>query len=328
MSEKERALDGRPHVLLLDDIPFQSRGSFDGTLTHGMSREYFVLGAANIVWPQRVPGRPAPAPDDRYTHLRLLRAYATNESIAWQLLFTELGYEPGVREPDFILADAGTGLRRGVADFFQRSIFVPSLYHVHRALEKALKATPGAFVITDEGEGLHPDIARHLGWLTASRLRSIRREQWGAWWNDFETLLERLDLAPEKIQARRRTYEEPIESVLGELQRNPGVPLSTGGFEALLHARVQAVLTGRAHGFTNIERTNTQLDLVVCRDRGVFNDKAACIEALRSEALRYEGWSAEPREVADPKQPGSGRYSSLRDRELLLELARARGIAV
>jgi hypothetical protein len=329
MSEDERSADGRPQVLLLDDIPFQTKGKFDGALTQRMSRDYFVLGAATIVWPERAPAQAPPAPDDRYTHLRLLRAYPTNGSASWQLLFQELGFKPGVYEPEFILADAGTGLRRGVTDFFEQAIFVPSLFHIHRALQSALEfQTPGAYLITDKGPALHPDIAAHLGWLTANRLRSIDTKQWNAWWDDFETLLERLGLAPEKIQQRRSTYQESVEQILPALRRNPGVPLSTGGFETILQARVQAVLTGREHGFANIERTNNLLDLVVCRDRGVFNDKPAVIEALRAEALRYDGWSAEPRAVADPQPPiEEGVYSSLRDRSLLLELVRARGSA-
>jgi hypothetical protein len=329
MSADERGADGRPQALLLDDIPFQTKGVFEGASTPRMTRDYFVLGAATIVWPDRAPGKPAPVLDDRYTHLRLVRAYPTNEAAAWQLLFQELGYEPGVCEPEFILADAGAGLRRGVAGFFRQAVFVPSLFHIHRALALALESqTPGAAVITDAGPALHPDIAAHLGWLTARRLRSITKAQWSAWWDDFETLLERLGLAPEKIQERRSTYQEPVERALPALRRNPGVPMSTGGFENVLHRRVQAVLTGRAHGFANIERTNNLFDLVVCRDRGVFDNRPEVIEALRSEALRYEGWSAEPRTVADPQPPpGSGRYSSLRDRDLLLQLTRARGIA-
>lgn len=329
MSEKDRGADGRPQVLLLDDIPINTKASFEGSLTPRASRDYFVLCAATIDWPAAVPGQQAPAPDDRYTRLRLLRAYPSNESVAWKLLFQELGYEPGVREPEFILSDAGTGLRRGVTDFFTQSVFVPSLFHIHRALEKALdKQTDGAVVIGDEGRALHPELTSHLGWLTARRLRSITRAQWSAWWDDFETLLERLGLPPEKVQERRERYERPLAEALPALHNNPGVPLSTGGFEYLLRARVDAILTGRKHGFANIERTNNLLDLVVCRDRGVFDDQGAVIAALRAEALRYDGWSAEPRAVADRQPLGEEhRYSSLRDPQLLRELSQARGIA-
>lgn len=327
MNEEERAADGRPQVLLLDDIPINTKAAFEGSLTPRASRDYFILCAATIHWPARVAGQQPPSADDRYTRLRLLRAYPSNESGAWRLLFQELGYEPGVREPEFILSDAGTGLRRGISDFFSTATFVPSLYHIHRALEQALeRQTPGAVVIGDAGIALRPELTNHLGWLTGKRLRSITERQWSAWWNDFETLLERLGLPPEKIQERRRSYEEPVAQALPALRTSPGVPVSTGGFESVLR-KVQPILTGRSHAFANIERTNNLLDLVVCRDHGVFDDQAAVIQALRAEALRYEGWSAEPRAVSDPQPPGADRYSSLRDRELLFQLVQKRGLA-
>jgi hypothetical protein len=329
MDAERRSADARPSVLLLDDIPYQTKGSFGGSLTHRMTREYFVLGAATIVWPERVPGQPAPAPNDRFTHLRLLRAFATNEATSWELLLDELGFKPGVYEPDFVLADAGTGIVSAVGDYFERAIFVPSLYHIHNALNLALeKQTEGALMDTDAGRRLHPDISRHLGWLSAERFPTITDAQWHSWWNDFENLLRRLGLPTEALRSRRARYEDQVAATLEALRNNPGVPLSTGGFEAVFRNTVKRVLDGRAHGFKNLERTNNLLDLVVCRDRGVFEDRTACIEALRAEALRYEGWSAEPREVADPlPEEVDETYSSLRDRELLADIVRSRSVA-
>lgn len=324
-----RSADGRPQVLLLDDMPVNAKAAFDGRATLRSRRDYFVLGAATLGWPTRPAEGPQPTPHDRHTRLRLLRAYPTNESTAWRLLFDELGYQPGVREPEFILADAGTGLRRGIADYFRTAVLVPSLFHIHEALAEALneKNTPGAVVLTDTGKGLHPRLAEHLAWLTGDRMRSMDRAQWGAWWDDFETLLGQLRLPPEKIQDRRSIYEESVALALPALHANPGVPVSTGGFETLLRGTVKTVLTGRSHAFANIERTNNLLDLVVARNRGAFARTGAVVGALRAEALRHDGWSAAPREVADPQPPTPATYSSLRDRDLLAQLARTRGLS-
>jgi len=96
--------------------------------------------------------------------------------------------------------------------------------------------------------------------------------------------------------------------------------VSTGGFETLLRTTVNTVLTGRGHAFANIERTNNLFDLVVCRNRGVFAQRSEVLAKLRAETRRHDGWSAAPREVADPQPPAPATYSSLRDRELLNQL--------
>ena len=328
MSDADRSTDGRPQVLLLDDTPVNSKGVFDGRATLRSRREYFVLGAATIDWPARTAGVPPPAADDRYTRLRLLRAYPSNESTAWRLLFDELGYESGVREPEFILADAGTGLRRGIADYFQHAVLVPSLFHIHDALVEVLvDKTPGAVVLGDTGNALHPDLASHLNWLSAEQMRLMTDKQWSGWWNDFEVLLDRLGLPVEKLQDRRASYEPAVAAALPALRVHPGVPVSTGGFELLLRKTVKTVLTGRGHAFANIERTNNLFDLVVCRNRGAFADRSRVVAALRAAALQHEGWAAAPREVADPQPPAPATYSSLRDKDLLADLDRSRGAA-
>ena len=266
MTDAERTLDGRPQVLLLDDTPVNSKAAFDGRATLRSRREYFVLGAATLDWPARTTDGPPPTPDDRHTRLRLLRAYPSNEATGWRLLFDELGFIPGAREPEFILADAGTGLRRGIDDYFQTAVLVPSLFHIHEALTEALvRQTPGAVVLTDAGKALHPELAAHLSWLTGDRLRQMSDAQWSAWWDDFEVLLDRLDLPPEKLAERRASYEPAVAAALPALRANPCVPVSTGGFETLLRTTVNTVLTGRGHAFANIERTNNLFDLVVCR---------------------------------------------------------------
>jgi hypothetical protein len=207
-------------------------------------------------------------------------------------------------------------------------VLVPSLFHIHKAVTEALvQQTPGAVVLTDHGKALRPELAAHLSWLTGERLRSITDAQWSAWWSDFEVLLDRLDLPPEKLAERRDSYKPTVAAALPALRANPGVPVSTGGFETLLRATVTTVLTGRGHGFANIERTNNLLDLVVCRNRGVFARRSEVLAKLRAETKEHDGWAAAPRDVADPQPPAPAAYSSLRDKDLLDQLARSRGAA-
>jgi hypothetical protein len=157
---------------------------------------------------------------------------------------------------------------------------------------------------------MHPELAAHLSWLPGDRMRSMSKAQWTGWWDDFETLLERLRLPAEKTRERRANYE----------------PVDTGGFERLLRTTVKTVLTGRSHAFANIERFNNLLDLVVCRNRGVFHRRSDVVAAPRNAANEHGGWSAALREVADVQPPAPAMYSSLRDKDLLAELARARGV--
>jgi len=77
------------------------------------------------------------------------------------------------------------------------------------------------------------------------------------------------------------------------------------------------ILIGRVdgpvgHAFANIERTNNLLDLVVCRDRGVFARGSDIVARLRKASLKHKGWSAAPREVADPQPPAPAPSSSMR----------------
>ena len=144
-----------------------------------------------------------------------------------------------MRGPEFILAGAGagagTGLRRGTEDYIQTAVVVRSLFQTHEALTEALvKQTPGAVVVTDTGRALRPELAAHLSRLTAGWIRSMSGGQWSARWADFEVLLDRPNLPPEKLAERRANYEPSVAAALPALRTNPGVPVSTGGFETLL----------------------------------------------------------------------------------------------
>lgn len=325
LNAQQRLADGRPSILLLDDIPVNTRATNDGTGKRVSRRAYFVLGAASIVWPQAAGTTPATA-DDRFTKLRLMRAYPTNEADAWKLLFHELGYRPGVHEPEFILSDAGTGLLKAVGEFFTTAVVVPSLYHLTQAVASALEGTPGATVMGDEGQMLRPELLSILAALSADRLRTMDEKRWAAWWDSLERVLDRYDLSQTKLGERRTNYEKVVGAALPKLRNNPAVPLSTGGFETVLRTSVQTVLTGRRAGFANIERTNSLLDLVVAYNRGAMSNTNQVIKLIRSHSERSGGWAAPVRDVADPQPPFPARYSSLRDKDLVTDLAETKGL--
>lgn len=318
MSHSRRLRDGRPQVLLLDDIPANTKAKSDGTGRKVSRRSYFILGAATLVWAPR----PAPATDTgSRTQLRLLRAYAVNSADAWCLLFDELGYAPGEYEPEFIVADAGTGLIKAVNDYFTTAVFIPSLFHLSQAVEKALEETPGAVQQADGEKALHPDLTTHLTALSANRIRSMDSARWSGWWDDLETMLTRLGLAHERVAERRKNYEDVVAKALPYLRGNNGVPLSTGGFESVLRTSVKALMTGRSHGYANIERTNALLDLAVAHNRGELTNIGNVVERLRAATNAADGWGPAIREVSDVQPPAPARYSSLRDRTLIDELA-------
>ncbi len=315
----------RPQVLLLDDIPVYGRNNADT----GVARRdegFFLLVAAEVLW-----GAAAPDPmtrQDRTTRLRLVRAMPKSNAPGWRLVLDELGYAP-----DFVVADAGTGIARAVKNHLDpgRTTFVPSLWHVARAVQVGLRATPGATVEGPTGRTLRPELAGHL--VTLSRDGALRDvAAWTAWWDRLEDLCRELRLPLDKVRNRRRNYEADLAAAIPRLLAHPDVPVSTGGLETVMSRRVEPLLARRRTSFANIERTNRLFDLVVAREHGAFDDLGAVVRLLREDAeaavgarTGSRGWTSPLRSVADPK-PEDGRYSSLRDTLLILELAAARGL--
>lgn len=320
LRERGVALD-TPQVWLLDDVPVYGR-------RYGQKRSrrddgFFILVIAEWDWSGVDPaelhftagtlGKP---------RLRLVRAMPKSNHLAWRLLFDELGYTP-----DFVIADAGTGIRKAVEDHFDpaRTHFVPSLWHVRRAIAQALEGVPGATVLTTEGKRLRAELAAPLGQLARDGDAVVDAAGWRDWWTELERACAALSLPVDKVRTRRSLYEEPFAEAIGMLASHPAVPRSTGGLETLIAKHVEPLLARRRTGFANIERTNSLFDLVVAREHGVFDNLTQVARLLRDDALRHDGHAVSLRAVSDPRPPG-GRYSSLRDTTLLAEVAKQRGI--
>lgn len=309
---RRRQLLDKPQVVLIDDVPVYTAKDKEG---HRHIR-FFVLVIAEMVWfdtADGIKGEP---------RLRLVRAMPKSNHHAWRLLFDELGYQP-----DFIVADAGTGLKKAIGGHFDnRTKFVPSMWHLGRAVQKALADTDGAFVNRDGKRRLREELTDLLAQLGRDTPATASKAGWRKWWQDMDATLHRLSLPVERIAARRALYEEVFADVVADLNRYPMVPISTGGLETLISEHVQPVLHRRRSGFANIERTNRLFDLVVCKEHGVFDDIARVARLLRQDA-DDEGFVPPLRVLRDPKGPGGQRYASLLDATLLEDLTTERGIA-
>jgi hypothetical protein len=314
----------RPQVLLLDDVPVYGRDR-DGSGRSRRDDGFVLLAAAEVVWKdtREDPFALPAGTDERDLKLRLVRAMPKSNTPAWRLLFDELGYAP-----DFVVADAGTGIGRAIEEHFDpaRTVFVPSLWHVSNAVRTGLAATKGALVpLPGGGREPLPELREHLARLARDRAIADAGS-WTAWWDELERICRAHRLPLDKVRTRRRNYEQPFATALAALADQPRVPVSTGGLETLLAKRAQPMLALRRTGFGNIERTNRLFDLLIAREHGAFVELGDVIALLRADATPAGGWTVPLRDIADPR-PAKGRYSSLRDNLLVTELAEKRGLA-
>lgn len=300
----------RPQVWLLDDVPVYGRD-----LDSGVSRRdagFFVLVIAEVVWD-------APGPVSK---LRLVRAMAKSNQAAWRLCFDELGYAP-----DFIVADAGTGLNLAVQKHFAggHTRFVPSMWHLKNRVDTALGDIKGAHILTPRGKELIDPLRDHLALLRRGTGVLDGEATWATWWDGLEALLAANGLPGEKVRTSRRNNEPLMAAVLDVLADHPDVPVSTGGLETLISKNVEPLLALRRTAFANIERTNLLFDLVVARHHHAFDRIADVARAIQADTAAADGYTVALRSVADPRGRDSS-YSSLRDVTLLEELARKKGL--
>lgn len=237
-----------------------------------------------------------------------------------RLLFDELGYVP-----DFVVADAGTGIGAAVREHFDssRTRFIPSLWHLTRAIEADLLAVKAAVTQGRDGKVLILPLRKHLGKLSRSSGVLDDAVAWTAWWDELLALLTANGLPVEKARSHRKSYERPVAAALARAPAQ--VPVSTGGLETLISSHVKRMLEPRRTGFANTERTNHLFDLVVARQHGAFDNLAEVARLLREDSQTNDGYTVALRAVADPR-PLGGSYSSLRDPTLLNDLARRRGL--
>lgn len=313
----------RPQVVLIDDVPVWGR-DLDPKNKKKMRRDagYHLLVVAELHWPEDEPGEPFSVIDPPVMMLRLVRAMSKSNTLAWRLVFDELGYAP-----DFIVADAGTGIGAAVREHFdpRHTKFIPSLWHLAKRIETALVDTPGAMTVTPAGRELMEPLQKHLYRL--SRKSGVLRsaENWKQWWTELLALLKANKLPTEEVLARRKNYERAMATVIPDITKDPYIPVSTGGLEMLIAKHVSPLLATRRASFANIERTNLLFDLAVARNHNAFDNLSEVANLLRLDSEKFAGWTVSLRSIADPR-PKGGTYSSLRDETLLTTIAKQRGI--
>lgn len=300
-----------PQVVLVDDLPVYGR-DLDQPGKSRRDAGFFILAAAETHWRNGEP----------HARMRLARAMAKSNTAAWLLVFDELGYDP-----DFVVADAGTGIAAAVAARYhpQRTKFIPSLWHLTQRIDLALADTRGAHTTTVNGRELIGPLARHLRHLGRDSDALASVAGWSQWWDELEDLLRFHQLPLDKVRTQRRNNEARMAAVLPDIARHPSLPVSTGGLETLMTKTIHPLLAMRRTAFGNLERTNLLLDLAIAYHHGVFDDPNHVAQLIRDDAAAHGGWTVSLRSIADPR-PKKGSYSSLRDTTLLTSLAEERGL--
>ncbi len=296
---RERAALNRtlgPTVWVIDDIPVYA---IDETGKRRKTDGYSVFCLAELDWSDsEVPGK---------GKLRLVRALPKSTSVAWRLLFDEMG-----TRPDIIVSDAATSIRLAVADHWRgdQPLLVPSTWHLRRALEtnalsEALK------VKNDAGKAL----AAHLGGLSRDGTALSSVEGWHDWWAKLDVLARATGkVKPRSLAAAHDNYERRMADALPALLAEPRIVQSTGGLESQLRSQVGSVLRPpRKQHFGNIERTNNLMDLVVVRANDGFVDLIAVASLIEAEEVPHNGRTVPMRSVQDPSPRGQKPYRSLRD---------------
>lgn len=332
----------RPQVIFIDDVPVYGQDPKTGTRSR-RDAGYFVLVVAELHWipkpvaptAKRSKNQTSDATIENVEHpggkadtwttitkLRLLRVMAKSNTPAWRLVFDELGYAP-----DFVVADAGTGLKAGFDAHFDpaRTVFVPSLYHLSERVKDVFADVPGAFQTGASGKRFIKPLNDHFAKLSRTSGVLNSTAKWKRWWDELEQIITAEGLPRDTVRSKRTTYEPAMAQAIAALGQNPLVPLTTGGLETLIARKVKPLLAMRRTSFANLERTNHLFDLVVAEQHGAFNDLSDVAALLRADGQRHGGWTVPLRTVSDPRPP-QGNYSSLRDTTLLDTLAVERGV--
>jgi hypothetical protein len=311
----------RPQVILIDDVPVYGR-DLDRKKRTRRDAGYFVLVVAELHWPDTSVSSPFDSEAEPVIKLRLVRAMAKSNTASWRVLFAELGYVP-----DFIVADAGTGIAAAIEAHFDpaRTKFIPSLWHVAQKVELALADTTGAMTAGPSGKELIAPLHKHVRKL--GRLSGVLDDvaSWTGWWDELLAILVAHKLPTDEVRRKRKKYEPAMAAVLDDIATHPKMHVSTGGLENIIAKRVKPLLAMRRTSFANIERTNLLFDLVVARHHGAFDNLGEVAKLLRLDAERHDGWTVPLRAISDPR-PVGGTYSSLRDATLLNTIAKHRGV--
>lgn len=309
----------QPIIYILDEMPQWSapkRGQ--------RSRPAWqILTVVEVLW--RETEDPFLLPE-RGTRLRLARAFPRNNADAWKLVLSELGVRP-----DFVVADAGSGLNTGVTSFYGASVgVVPSLWHIHANIRDALAKLDNASYVEGKEKVLTDPLRKHLSTLARSDLIGSTPKDIADWWDELIAIVASLPAPVSSIINLRATHEPRLIAALPILHANPHVPVSNAPVEVAIRNELKPFLINRAHRFANQERTNRLLNLLVCRQAGVFDNLDTLALRLRTMNEERGGWAPAPRQILDKQPPKATsrtkRYASLHSHAVIDKLAKSKGI--
>ena len=305
-AEKNRALG--PATWVIDEIPVY------GLAASGKRRKtdgYSIFCLSELDWGDtEAPGRP---------RMRLVRALPKNTSVAWRLVFDEMG-----TRPDIIVADGAGTIRLAITDHWRgdEPLLVPSTWHMKRALEtNALSEA-----LKNKGED-GKALAKHLGQLGRDGTALSSVAGWHKWWDDLVILAKAAgNVKSRSLGASRKNYESRMAAALPLLLANDRLVQSTGGIESQMRSALSRLLSNRKQQFANIERTNNLFDLVVVRENDGFVHPVEVARLIEAEEVPHHGRTVPMRAIQDPCPPGQERYRSLRDEFQMNAIAAERGL--
>jgi hypothetical protein len=295
----------KPLVWIADEMP----------IGRGGDTAYMVLLVAESTWPDDQ--------DEPLVRLRLARAMPDRTHPSWLLVWDELAGPENIA-PDFLVADHSQGLLNAARSRLgERSLWVPSVFHVANTIRGALAGKP-----PNEAPTAPWPVERHLGLLTRGSPALASVEAWSEWWRRLDELFVEAGGKEGEVEKRRKNYEPPFAKAIPQLA-GVWVPMSNAAIEAVQRIRLRRLFEGRGPAFTSIERLNALLDLAVAREHGLLDSEAEVARRLREDAHTHGGWATAPRSINDPANPDDprDRYLSLRDPTLPQRLVYARGLA-
>ena len=312
------AVLANPLCYVLDELPVVVHRKASARSRYQTTR-WHLLVVSEIRW-HHVPADeqiPFDVPPMREPVLRLVRAYPGASHAAWRLVLNELGVTP-----DFIVSDFGSAITKAVKEHYPAGVVghVPSFFHMARNIRTALLDKPGAFKRVDGRKVLVEELEKSMDALTRASLVFNGPVGWTNWWDELLDKLADLNIPAGTFRAQRRIYEQPVAAAFPLLTANPHLPASNAAVESKIRMKLEPLLENRKQRYRNITRVNALVDLVVCKEQGLFLDTDAVAALIRSFNDSADGWAPKAREICDthPSQkagtnPVTFPYSSLLD---------------
>lgn len=288
---------GNPLCYVLDELPVVVHRNVTNRSRYQATR-WHLLVVTEVRWhhdskDDRLPFDPAPM---REPKLRLVRAYPGASEKAWRLVLDELGVQP-----DFIVSDFGSAISKAVKSQYPSGSVghVPSFFHMARNIRTALLDKPGTHYRSEGRKLLVEELEKYMDALTRSTLVLNGPAGWSAWWDGFLDTLDELKVPLGTFLAQRRIYEQPVAAAFALLNKNPHLPASNAAVESKIRMKLEPLLENRKQRYRNIARVNALLDLVVCKEQGLFLDTDAVAGIIRGYNDAGNGWAPKGRDICD-----------------------------